>query len=94
MAAYFENTLVKREKDTRLLVVGLELHVGSYIGQLFALKTKYGSYMLWWSNIGFGTVLTNEQLLEEKRTCVKFQIDISKNKGPVPVYTECWSGLP
>lgn len=32
MAAYFENTLVKREKDTRLLVVGLELHVGSYIG--------------------------------------------------------------
>ena len=31
---------------------------------------------------------TNEQLLGEKRTCTKFQFDISKTQGLVRVYTD------
>ena len=33
-------------------------------------------------------VPTNEQLFEEKRTCTKFQIDISKTEGQIRVYTD------
>ena len=35
------------------------------------------------------TVSTNEQLLEKKRTCVIFQIDISKAEALGRVYRDC-----
>ena len=41
----------------------------------------YGSYML-------SAVPTNEQLLSEKKTGAKFQIDISKTEGLVCIYTD------
>ncbi len=40
------------------------------------------------SNKQVSAIPTNEQLLGEKRTCAKFQINISRSEGLIRVYTD------
>ena len=52
-----------------------------------ALYSDRSVYMTDSSSVPISAVLTNEQLLREKRMCAKFQIAISKTKGLVRVDT-------